>query len=121
MGRLLLCLVCRGDYAYSFTMSQGLETPVALELFCEMLETLSERPISGIVLLRWSRSDILSLMLSIMSLILISCSVASYRYSSRYFMSYKLVCLTGQIFLATPGYRLLGICSLSSCQVAFCS
>ncbi|KAH9590631.1 hypothetical protein MS3_00003238 [Schistosoma haematobium] len=65
-------------------MSQGLETPVALELFCEMLETLSERPISGIVLLRWSRSDILSLMLSIMSLILISCSVASYRYSSSY-------------------------------------
>ncbi|VDP42853.1 unnamed protein product [Schistosoma margrebowiei] len=41
-------------------MSQGLETPVALELFCEMLETLSERPINGIVLLRNLKPNMLS-------------------------------------------------------------
>ncbi|CAH8625708.1 unnamed protein product [Schistosoma intercalatum] len=84
-------------------MSQGLETPVALELFCKILETLSERPISGVVLLSWSRSDILSLMLSIMSLILISCSVASYRYSS----SYSWISIAGDLLFVLLSSSLL--------------
>ncbi|CAH8573905.1 unnamed protein product [Schistosoma turkestanicum] len=65
-------------------MSQGLGTPVALETFCKVLETLSERPVNGIVMLNWSRSDILSLVLNVMSLLFISSSVASRQYSSSY-------------------------------------
>ncbi|CAH8672957.1 unnamed protein product [Schistosoma rodhaini] len=84
-------------------MSQGLGTPVALELFCKMLETLSERPINRIVLLSWSRSDILSLMLSIMSLLLISSSVASYRYSP----SYSWISIAGDLLFVFLSSSLL--------------
>ncbi|KAH8864953.1 Transmembrane protein 94 [Schistosoma japonicum] len=93
-------------------MSRGLGTAVALELFCKMLETLSEKVNKPVVILDFSYSDVLSLILSLISIILIASSTASHQYLSGYIW---LTITTDFIFIVIL-FSLLLLTSVIRCQ-----